>query len=320
MTIQKADFTPTEQALIQTWIDTEIPARIAAYQNSVTQLNTSLATVQGIEDIFEKIYASWANLHLNGFMTEIAGLNGDYFNPPVLESEIQTTAANPVGTRLFPASGGLSLDPLEDFDLLADPSDFDVTFGAWAGTPGGGGFAASGYNERLALVTEDDEWSKPDAGVPPPPLQDNAVIRDMWLAQEAALTTQLNALTLLDSELSVGQGGQANLANAITLASDRLAVVQGYLTDYPLMPVEGARQAEIATAIADIDARVNQIRSPGTDQEFVRTERYFWLRQRLNLSFGSLSRQQSTNRSINLLNSRILDLQSELAKYTDMGF
>lgn len=314
MTIQKADFTASEQALIQTWIDTEIPARIASYQTSVTSLTASLATIQAIEDVFEKIYTSWANLHINGFLLEIAALNGDSFATLVLESEIQSTAENPLGTRLFPSSGGLSLDPLFDFDLRAQDGsgDFDTNLDAWTGTPGGGSFAATGYDEREALVAEAVEWVKV--------FEDDDVIYDMWVAEEAALTNQLAALSLLDANLSTGQGGKANLAAAISTATSRLATVQGYIAAFPTMPSEGARLSEITTWLSEIDARVDQIRDPGDDQEFVRDERYYWLRQRLNLSMGSLSRLQSTNRSIDLLNSRITDLQNELVKYTEMGF
>ena len=319
MTIQKTDFTPVEQTTIQGWIDTEIPARIAAYQESLLQLYASKAILQPIEDIFQKIYASWDTIHTSGFLREIQGLNGNFVDPPITESEILSTAQNPLGSRLFPA-GHASLDPLYAYDLRALPSDLNGNQVAWTGTEGGGDFAATGYDEREALEREYVEWAKPA----PPPVdsahQNNAIIRDMWLAEEASLTTQIVALNLLNANLAATDPGLVNIAGSLIAAGAALSTVQGYIANYPGMPAEGARQTEISSRIAAIDIRVNEIIDPGTDQNQVRAERYYWIRTRLNLGFGSLSRLESTNNTIASINARIADLQAELLKYTGMGF
>lgn len=319
MTIQKPDFTPSEQALIEQWIDPDIPARIASYQQSLVSLNSSKALWIGIDGIFEKIYSSWVDLHLGGFLSEIRGkglsTGETFFNPPVLEAEIQSTAANPVSTRLFPA-GSISLEPLYAFDLRALPSDFDLTDAYYTGVPPAS--TPTGYNERAALVAEAAEWALPVIG--PPPIRDPNVIRACIYAEEAALLTQLAALNYLDANLSIGQGGKANLAAEIAVVTASLGIVQGHISIFPILPPSGPRVAEIGVRIPQIDFRVSQIISPGTDQNFVRDERYFWLRQRLNLGFGSLTRLASTDRSINFITARIADLQAELVKYGQMGF
>lgn len=319
MTIQKNDFTPAEQALIDQWIDPDIPARIASYQQSLISLNSSKDLWVGIDGVFEKIYSNWTALHLGGFLSEIQGkglsTGETYFDPPILEAEIQSTAANPLSTRLFPA-GSISLDPLYAFDLRALPSDFDLVDAYYVGVPPAS--TPTGYNERAALVAEAAEWALPVIGVPP--LRDPNVIRACIYAEESALQTQLSALNYLNANLSAGQGGQANLAAEIAVVTAALGIVQGHIALFPTLPPSGTRVAEIGVRTIQIDSRVDQIISPGTDQDFVRGERYFWLRQRLNLGFGSLTRLSSTDRSINFITARMADLQTELVKYGQMGF
>jgi len=327
MAIQKTDFTPTEQALIQTWIDTDIPARITAYQESLVQLNASLAVIQPIDDIFKKIYDSWTSLHAfvetlsptplitpSGFLKEIRGLNGDYVTDVVDEVELETTAQNPVGSRLFPI-GYTSLDPLYAFDLRAQASDLD-----------GNSPTGTGYNEEAALTEEYNQWSyPPDPGTPPPPppYQDDGVIRDMWDAEIAAQNTQIAAHDFLLANLTEysAQDWYTRISTARTNAIARRNQVQLYKDNwinFSIMPVEGARMTEISSWLTtQVGPRITQVYA---DQATVRDERYFWVRMRINLAFGSLTRIASTDRAKDMITARIADLQAELLKYDAMGF
>lgn len=319
MTIQKSDFTPSEQALIQTWIDTEIPARVAAYQETVVTLTASLGTLNDIDGLFKKVYDSWTDLHRDfGFLAEIRASGNDtgnnWFDPPVLETELASTAYTPLGSRLFPA-GWSSTDPFFAYDFRANSADFDLAEDPYTGTASSP--TLTGYNEWKALDDEETEWGD----LPNPPgTGSEDVVRANILAQEQCLLNQIAAIDYMLGNLSVGQGGYANLSGARSVAVSALGIVQGHISNFPTLPGKAGRLTEISTRKGEIEARVDQVISPGTDPDFVKNERWFWLRLRMNLSFGSISRVQGTQRSIDLLNARIADLQAELVKYTEMGF
>ena len=319
MTIQKTDFTPTEQVLIQSWIDTEIPARIASYQESVASLVASQGVLNDIDGIFKKVYDNWTDLHRDsGFLAEIraSGMSGgiNYFTSPVFEAELQSTAYTPLGSRLFPA-GWTNQDPFFAYDFRALPSDFDDSEAPYSGSASSP--TLTGRNEWQALDDEESEWGD----LPNPPGSGDAdVVRANIYAQEQCLLNQIAAIDYMLANLSAGQGGYANLSGARTVAVNALGIVQGHITSFPTLPAEAGRLTEISTRKGEIQNRVDQIISPGTDQDFVKNERWFWLRLRMNLAFGSISRLQGTQRAIDMINARIADLQAELVKYTGMGF
>lgn len=307
MTIQKADYSISDQEEIQRWVDEVIPQRITNLGNSVIAQTDQLAVVQTSEDIFKQTYDSFATVMRDGFLKEIEGLNGDGFSDPTLdEARVIQAAENPLSVpELFPPFN-IQIEPTQSIELTADTGSFDVTSnsGALPGPP-------TGFNEAQALGIELIELllAFPVLGL----------LIDAWLAEEAALLKEIAALGVLGANVLPGQPGEANIALALADANVALAAVQALIAVPSTSPP--GRTAYIAVRLAEIAARATQITDAGTgDKNFYRDERYFWLNKRINLRYGSLSRLKSIERNINDLNEEIANLTAELAFYTSIGF
>jgi hypothetical protein len=308
VTITRPDYTAPEDEEIVLWVDTVIPERLTSLNDGVTTQTDRLAVVQISEDIFKKTYDSFALVMQDGYFEEIAGLNGDTFTDPLLdEARLIQAADNPLSVpELFPSTN-IQIKPVQSDRLLADPSSFDASLnsGALGGPP-------TGYNELQALGIEFIELNLL--------LPSLALLQDAWAAEEAALQTQITALTALDAEIDAGQPGKTNIATALADANSALVTVQTLIANNVVPPV-GARSAEITARQGEVTTRVTQIRDVGSgDKNFYRDQRYFWVNKRINLRYGSLRTLKQIERNIAQLNEEITELTDELTFWDSIGF
>lgn len=306
MTIQISDFTDDEQTEIARWTNAEtgvIPPLIVSLMARLDSITETKSQLDQVENIYEQIYDSYASIMLDGFLLEVRALNGDWFTNVITESVVNAAIANPSSTVLFP---GIAIDPALVFDLA---TIFDATTSEFsAGSPPSA--TASGFNEYNALANENIEWNE----VSP----DGDILLDFWQAEQAALLNQQTALQTLDSLLDAGETGKTNVATALGLVASELATVGALISSHPSLPSKASRQSAIASRQAAIVARLDQIRNSSTgDYLEYRNTRYFWLRKRLNLSYGSAIRYQSIDTMFDNVTQQIADLETELQFFSD---
>lgn len=309
MTIRFSDLSLVDQIEIERWETDVIPPLIVSLTSSIASQTARRDELQVTEDIFIQIYTSFDTVMRLGFLLEAHGLNGSTFtDTPVDPALITAAALNPLSVPLLFPPGSLTTDPVQTAELTAVAASFQTVTPPYTGIPPGS--TPTGFNEAQALVDEAAELA-----LALPSLPD---VIDYWEAQEAALLNQVAALNTLNLELDVGQPGKTNVVTALSDAMSALSDVQALILGGVLPPATRlstdipARQAQITTRFAQItDATIG-------DQLTYRDERYYWLRRRINLSYGSLTRLEGANRSITSTTQRRDDLVQELAFY--VGF
>lgn len=299
------DFPSPEDTYIQEWVDVVLPNKIANLTTSIADYAAQITVVTRTEGIFEKIYTHFSNITHAGWIPEARWLDGSYFTQTFDEAAVQAIALDPFSSALFPTSN-LTPDPLQISELTGV---FDASVGA---------------SEEEALIAELAEYDR----IPPPaPQPDPAELLAQRVIQQTALAAQISALGTVLSELDAGDVGYSNSVTALADAVIAKTRVDNLIAT-PAFYSEAERRLQIADRLSGgatynvleplvgISNRVAQITS---DSVTYVDQRFFWLRKRLNLQWGSLYYLRSLERqSTNLTNEKAA-YEQELAYYQSIG-